>query len=100
MNSDASLDVSYAIRSLEHALRAGYSLRQAVVRVSADIDELGGLARELDAGLPLVESFAAWAKARSEPDARLLVGAVRLQTEDEGNLADKFGLFHRILERC
>jgi hypothetical protein len=37
---------------------------------------------------------------RAMSGARLIVGAVRLQTEDEGNLDDKCGLLLRVMERC
>ncbi|NIQ55852.1 MAG: hypothetical protein GWN85_20965, partial [Gemmatimonadetes bacterium] len=91
--------VPYLLRSLEQALRAGYSLRQGVVRVAADVDGLDGLAADLDAGAALDEAFARWAAGRPEPDARLLTGAVRLQLDAGGNLADTFGILHRVLER-
>jgi hypothetical protein len=74
-------------------------LRQAVGRVAEDIAGLEGLATDLSQGRGLVESFADWAEKRPERDARLVVGAVRLQIDDEGNLADKFGLLQRILAR-
>jgi Flp pilus assembly protein TadB len=99
MTGDTMMDIPYMIRSLEQGLRAGYSLRQAVSRVAEDVAGLDGLASDLQEGRGIVESFADWAHARPERDARLVVGAVRLQLEDEGNLADTFGLLDRILSR-
>lgn len=89
--------IAYLLRSLEQALRAGFSLRQAVERVSGDVEGLDDLADRLTRGDDLVESFAGW--AGDDPDARLVVAAVRLQVDTGGNLADTFGLLHRLLER-
>ena len=99
MTKTDSMDIQYLLRSLEQGLRAGYSLRQIVERVSSDMEGLDALARELGGQKGLVEAFEEWAGQRPEPEARLVVGTIRLQMEDEGNLADKFGLLHRILER-
>ena len=93
------MDIAYLMRSLEQALRAGYSLRQAVERVSHDIDGLDALASDLTGGSDLLESIEAWARQRPEPEARLLVGAIRLQTETQANFADTLGTLHRVLER-
>ena len=99
MTTETTIDIPYLLRSLEQALRAGFSLRQAVGRVSGEIGGLDDLAADLSAGADLVESIAFWADRRPEPAASLLVGVVRLQIEDGGNLADKLGLLHRILDR-
>ena len=100
MTAKDTMDIPYLLRSLEQGLRAGYSLRQIVERVSSDMEGLDALARALGAQEGLVEAFDQWAGQRPEPEARLIVGTIRLQMDDEGNLADKFGLLHRILERC
>jgi Flp pilus assembly protein TadB len=89
--------IPYVLRSLEQALRAGFSLRQAVARISGDVEGLDDLADRLTRGDELVDSFAEW--AGDDPDSRLVVAAVRLQVETGGNLADTFGLLHRLLER-
>lgn len=99
MKENLEMDVAYLLRSLEQALRAGYSLRQAVDRVSQDIAGLEALVEDLRNERPIDVSFGDWAAGRAEPDVGLVVGAVRLQLEDGGNLADKFGLLHRVLER-
>jgi Flp pilus assembly protein TadB len=93
------IDIAYLMRSLEQALRAGYSLRQAVERVSHDIDGLDTLAAELSDGKDLIGSIEAWVRQRPEPEAGLLLGAIRLQTETHGNFADTLGTLHRVLER-
>ena len=95
----APMDIAYLMRSLEQALRAGYSLRQAVERVSHDIDGLDILASDLMTGNDLVESIEAWVRQRPEPEAALLLGAIRLQTETHGNFADTLGTLHLVLER-
>lgn len=99
MTTPTTLDVPFLLRSLEQALRAGYSLRQAVRRIADDIPGLDDLAAELTDGADLVDAFDRWAARRPEADARLLTGAIRLQREAGGNLADTFGLLHRVLER-
>lgn len=93
------MDIAYLMRSLEQALRAGYSVRQAIERVSHDIDGLDGLAAVLTDGNDLVESVESWARQRPEPEARLLLGAIRLQTETHGNFADTLAVLHMVLER-
>ncbi len=94
-----AIDIAYLMRSLEQALRAGYSLRQAIERVSHDMAGLEPLAAELTDGRDLVESVAAWSQQRPEPEADLLLGAIRLQLETHGNFADTLGILHRVLDR-
>ena len=86
-------------RSLESALRAGYSLRQALHRVSADFDEeqLTDVAQAAIGGAPLPTLFDEWAS--EDPDIALLAGAVRLQIETETNLADTLATLHLVLAR-
>ena len=93
------MNIAYLMRSLEQALRTGYSLRQAVERVSHDIDGLDALAADMREANDLVGSIEAWVRQRSEPEARLLLGAIKLQTEAKGNFADTLGTLHRVLER-
>lgn len=85
-------------RSLEAALRAGFSLRQAFSRVASDHPELEPLAATPSA-VPMVDLIDSWGRLLPDDDMALYVGAARLQLEDHGNLADKFGLLSRILER-
>ncbi len=83
-------------RSLEAALRAGFSLRQAFERVAEDhpaLRELSGSSESID------ELLDHWGRLLPDADTALYVAAARLQLEDHGNLADKFGLLSRILER-
>lgn len=95
----ASLDIVEFFRTLEHALRAGFSLRQALERAAGDFesDRLRDAARSAAAGAPLTTLFDDW--ATTEPDIGLLAGAIRLQTETQGNLADTLGLLHAVIER-
>lgn len=94
-----AIDIAYLMRSLEQALRAGYSLRQAIERVSDDMAGLETLAADLTNGRDLVESVAVWSQQRPEPEADLLLGAIRLQLEAHGNFADTLGILHRVLDR-
>lgn len=86
-------------RSLESALRAGYSLRQALDRVSSDFDDehLTDVAAAAVGGAPLQTLFDDWAS--HEPDIALLAGAIRLQLETEANLADTLSTLHLVLAR-
>ena len=95
----ASLDTIEFFRTLEHALRAGFSLRQALQRAADDFesDPLRHVAGAAVAGAPITTLFDDW--ATDEPDIGLLAGAVRLQTETEGNLADTLGILHAVIER-
>ena len=47
----------------------------------------------------MAEVLRTWQATMPDPDSALYVAAVRLQLEDHGNLADKWGLLTRILER-
>lgn len=86
-------------RTLEQALRAGYSLRQALGRAASDFDEprLRAVAEAAEAGAPLDGLFDEW--AATEPDIALLAGAVRLQLDAHGNLADTLSTLHLVLAR-
>lgn len=87
------------LRSLESALRAGYSLRQALDRVSSDFDDehLTDVAAAAVGGAPLPTLFDDW--ANHQPDIALLAGAVRLQFDTEANLADTLSTLHLVLDR-
>lgn len=94
-----TLDTAELFRSLEVALRAGYSLRQALERVSTDFEDPGlrEAAAAAAAGEPLPTLFDEW--ALREGDIALLAGAVRLQFETEGNLADTLGMLAGVMSR-
>lgn len=94
-----TLDTLELFRSLEAALRAGYSLRQALERVSTDFDDTGlrQAAAAAVAGEPLPTLFDEW--AGRETDIALLAGAIRLQFETEGNLADTLGVLGGVMSR-
>jgi len=85
-------------RSLEAALRGGFSLRQALVQASVDHPGLVGVARAARFG-PLEAALDVWQATLPDSDTALYVAAARLQLEDHGNLADKFGMLSLILER-
>jgi Flp pilus assembly protein TadB len=94
-----TIDTVELFRSLEAALRAGFSLRQALERVSADFDDaaLRRVAAEAASGEPLPTLFDEW--SRSETDIALLAGAIRLQFDTEGNLADTLGVLGGVMAR-
>ena len=95
----APLDTVEFFRTLESALRAGFSLRQALERAADDFESerLRDVAQSAVAGAPITTLFDDW--ATDEPDIGLLAGAVRLQAETEGNLADTLGILHAVIDR-
>ena len=96
MNATATVDL---FRTLEQALRAGYSLRQALVRAADDFDspQLRAAAGAAEEGADLDTLFDDW--AGQEPDIALLAGAVRLQLDANGNLADTLSILHLVTSR-
>jgi Flp pilus assembly protein TadB len=94
-----ALDTVEFFRTLEHAMRAGFSLRQGIERASHDFESerLQEVSRAAAAGAPITTLFDEW--STSEPDIGLLAGAIRLQTETRGNLADTLGVLHAVIER-
>ena len=93
------MSVAVAIgHSLEAALRAGFSVRQALGRAAADHPELRPVA-DVPPDAPMDEVLRRWQAAMPDADSALYVAAVRLQLEDHGNLADTWGVLTRILER-
>ena len=95
----APFDIVAFLRTLEQALRAGFSLRQALERAAQDFDSnhLRDVAERAASSAPLATLFDDWSIV--EPDIGLLAGAVRLQMEVEGNLADVLGVLHAVLAR-
>ncbi|HSJ27231.1 MAG TPA: hypothetical protein VLB67_03410 [Acidimicrobiia bacterium] len=93
------IDLVELLRTLESALRAGYSLRQALGRAAEDFDstDLSAVAEAASAGAPLASLFDQW--ATHDPDIGLLAGAVRLQLDTEANLADTLSTLHLVLAR-
>ena len=94
MTDTATVDL---FRTLEQALRAGYSLRQALVRAAEDFDDpsLHAVAGQAESGAELGTLFDEW--ATREPDIALLAGAIRLQLDAKGNLAETLSTLHLVL---
>jgi hypothetical protein len=85
-----TIDTVALCRTLEQALRAGFSLRQAMRRATEDFADprLGEVARHADDGAPLDHLLDDW--STTEPDIGLLAATIRLQTRlRAGNLADR-----------
>jgi Flp pilus assembly protein TadB len=94
-----TIDTVALCRTLEQALRAGFSLRQAMRRATEDFADprLGEVARHADDGAPLDHLLDDW--STTEPDIGLLAATIRLQLDAGGNLADRLSLLADILER-
>lgn len=97
--SQSLCDPPILMRTIENALRAGFSLRQAVGRASEDDScaPLGAVAAAARSGEPQESIFDEW--GRQDADIAILAGVIRLQTEVGGNLADKLALVRQVLER-
>lgn len=98
MTATPKIDTVELLRSLEAGLRGGYSLRQAIARTANDLpsEDLASVAASAS-GAPVEGLFDEW--GRDDPDIALVAGAIHLQMETLGNLADTFGLLSRVLER-
>ncbi len=80
-----------AIGALTAAVRSGASLAQAIRYAATEAappvsDELGQIVADLDTGVALDDSLAAWATRRRSTDTDLLVGALELHRRSGGDL--------------
>ncbi len=93
------IDAVALTRTLEQALRAGFSLRQALARAAGDFAHpmLQEAAKLAEAGMALDHLLDRW--AATDGDIALLAGAIRLQLDAGGNLADRFAVLADIMER-
>lgn len=93
----STVDSVELFRTLEQALRAGFSLRQGLARAAHDFDDaqLTAVADAAMKGAPLTSLFTGW----DDPDIDLLAGAVQLQIEAGANLADTLSVLHLVMVR-
>lgn len=93
----STIDSVELIRTLEQALRAGFSLRQGLARAANDFDnqQLTAVADAAMNDAPLTTLFTRWI----DPDIDLLAGAVQLQVESGANLADTLSVLHLVMAR-
>jgi tight adherence protein B len=92
------------LRTLENAMRGGYSLVQALEKVAGDVpaplgDDVKILVDDLRNGKPMQDSLTAWLKRTPSADLGLVIAAFRVQFEVGGNLPDKLNLLGQILDK-
>lgn len=92
------------LRTIENALRGGYSLVHAFEKVSSDVPAPLGkdaqtFVNELKNGQDMEKSLSAWYKRTPSADLDLVLAALRVQFETGGNLADKLNLLAQIMEK-
>jgi len=91
------------LRTLENALRGGYSLVQAFEKVASDVPaplggDAGKLVNDLKGGQDMEKSLSSWYQRTPSADLDLVLATLRVQFETGGNLADKLNLLGQILE--
>lgn len=92
------------LRTLENAMRGGYSLIQAFEKVAMDIPtpmgaEAQALATELKGGTSIQDCLDHWLKRSPSADLNLVAATLRVQFEVGGNLPDKLNLLGQIMEK-
>jgi tight adherence protein B len=92
------------VRNLEVALRSGYSLKQAFEVIAKDMPAPAGVEAqwvvdEWNNGTQFTQIFEKWLTRTPSGDLDLVVAAIRVQLEVEGNLADKLQLLAQIMEK-
>jgi tight adherence protein B len=92
------------VRNLEVALRSGYSVKQAFEIIAKDMpapasNEAQWVVDEWNGGKKFMQVFENWLTRTPSRDLDLLVAAIRVQLEVEGNLADILQLLAQIMEK-
>lgn len=95
--------VPLMLRVMENALRSGYNLKQTFEIVAADLpdpaqSEVRLLLADLNANLPFPEALNAWLNRLPSRDLNLLMGTLRAQFEQGGNLADRLQALGQTLQ--
>jgi len=91
-------------RNLELALRSGYNLKQALEIIAQDMPspantEAQWAVDELNRGVNLPQLLNDWTIRTPNRDLDLILAAIRVQLDVEGNLADKLQLLSQIMEK-
>lgn len=95
--------IPHMLRTIENAMRGGYSLVQAFEKVASDVPAPLGtdaqtLVDELKNGTAMPSALDNWFKRTPSADLDLVLAALRVQFETGGNLPDKLNLLGQILE--
>ena len=92
------------LRLIETALRSGYSIVQALVLVTQDMDapmatSVQETLDEIVQGVDLLQALDNWVQRTADPDLDLFVALFKVQVEVGGNLADKLQLLGQVLDQ-
>jgi tight adherence protein B len=92
------------VRNLEVALRSGYSIKQALEIIAQDMPAPVGsdaqwVVDQWNGGKKLIQIFENWLARTPSHDLDLVLAAMRVQLEVEGNLADTLQLLAQIMEK-
>ena len=92
------------LRTIENAMRGGYSLVQAFEKVASDVpaplgQDVQTFVNDLKNGQDMEKSLSAWYKRTPSADLDLVFATLRVQFETGGNLADKLNLLGQIMEK-
>ena len=92
------------IRHFEVALRSGYNVKQAFEMIAQDMpapasSEAQWVVDEWNDGRDLLQIYEHWLTRTPSRDLDLVIAAIRVQVEVEGNLADTLQLLGQIMEK-
>lgn len=92
------------IRHFEVALRSGYSVKQAFEIVANDMpapasSEAQWVLDQWGSGQNYMQIFEDWLRRTPSRDLDLVIAAMRVQLEVEGNLADTLQILAQIMEK-
>ena len=92
------------IRHLEVALRSGYSVKQSFEMIAQDMSapassEAQWVVDKWNDGKDFMQIFEDWLRRTPSRDLDLIIAAIRVQFEVQGNLADILQLLAQIMEK-
>jgi tight adherence protein B len=92
------------IRNLEVTLRSGYNVKQSFEILASDLPapaklEAQWVVDQWNAGTPYPTIFEQWLARTPSRDLDLVIAAIRVQLEVEGNLADTLQLLGQIMAK-
>jgi tight adherence protein B len=106
MTTTAAFDkqIPLFIRNLEVALRSGHNVKQAFEIIAKDMPapanhETQWVVDEWNGGTKFLQIFENWLIRTPSHDLDLVIAAMRVQLEVEGNLADTLQLLAQIMEK-
>ena len=106
MKTTAAFDkqIPLLIRHFEVALRSGYNVKQAFEIIARDMPvpariEAQWVLDQWNSGQHYMQIFEDWLRRTPSRDLDLVIAAMRVQLEVEGNLADTLQILAQIMEK-